>query len=97
MIRKALKGVVLVFLCVCVFSYLNYLRTGQFWWPQLSGIQKDVTQRIENATNLGTKPKVQTLSAPTENLYKWREKGKWVYGDKPPKNVKVYSVYEDVK
>lgn len=75
---------------MAIASYVSYLRTGQFWMPNFSLASSKLSLPLFKSA-----PQMQTLEAPKEAVYKWRENGEWVYGDSPPANVDVERVGGD--
>ena len=80
-IAFCVKALAFCAVLVGLASGLNYLRTGYFWIPTLDSLQSGFN-----------KPKMQSLIAPKETIYKWREHDEWVYGDTPPEGVEAERV-----
>jgi len=85
-----IKGLVIIAIIFAIASYLSYLRTGYFWLPNIS-----FTSVKSSLPFIQSEPVMQTLEAPKEDIYKWRENGKWVYGEVPPSGVNAQRVGGD--
>jgi len=88
-IRGVIKIGVIVIIVAGAFSYLGYLKTGRFWLPTISS---------NSLPNFARQPTFESLPQPTKPVYKWRENGRWVYGEKPPRDIEaeqVFSEYEE--
>ena len=84
-----IKAVMIVVIIVGIASYISYLQTGRFWIPKFSMASiKSPLPSIQRA------PTMQALEAPQETIYKWRDQGKWVYGQTPPTGVTAQLVSE---
>ena len=85
-----IKCLVIIAVILAIASYLYYLRTGHFWVPNIT--YKSVKSSLPFTQS---EPVMQTLEAPKEEIYKWRENGKWVYGEVPPPGVNAQRVGGD--
>ena len=84
-----IKVVLIAALLLAVVSYFVYLNTGKFWVPNLSFVRDNVSIPFSD-----DEPKMGTLQAPNEPIYKWREGEVWVYGNKPPEGVNATLITE---
>jgi len=83
-----IKGLLICGIVLAIGLYLIYLKTGQFWVPNLPTF---------SLPSFGTTPKLKSLPKPTEAIYKWRQNGRWVYGEKPPENGSAKRVFLDAE
>jgi len=83
-----IKLVLIAAIVLAIASYIAYLRTGKFWVPDLS-FGNNISIPFSDSV-----PKMQSLQAPNEPVYKWRERGVWVYGDNPPEGVEAKLITE---
>ena len=88
-----IKYLMLVVVILAIASYINYLRTGQFWLPTVS--MSSIKSSLPSFDSVPSAPKMNTLEAPNEAVYKWRVNGEWVYGDTPPAGVDAQRVGGD--
>lgn len=82
-----LKVIVVVMIIFAVASYSAYLNTGRFWLPNISFSDIKLSMPFS-----AKPPEMQSLEAPNEVVYKWRENGKWLYGKEPPDISKAQRV-----
>jgi len=72
------KCLVVCLLGYAVLAVVIYTATGKTWqptifWPSFSF--------------LSSSPDMSTLEAPNQPTWRWRQNGRWHYGDKPPSGV----------
>jgi hypothetical protein len=60
--------------------YAAYLHTGRLWLPSMN---------LPSVSWFSGTPKLEPVGLPVEPTWRWRENGKWHYGDSPPKGVKA--------
>lgn len=81
MIKIVLKYILVCVLAFAIASYLISLKTNRIWLPvDLGAVDVSLPQSL-------SKPKMSTLPPPTQETWRWRENGRWHYGDNPPKHV----------
>lgn len=90
--RRVFRFLLICLIIFALASYLSYLRTGQFWLPNIS---TGVTQL--SLPLVDSPPSMNPVEAPTEPTYKWRKDGQWHYGDEPPEGVKAISLVKERK
>lgn len=79
MLKFILKCLLVGVVVYAVIVYAAYLRTGKFWLPTFGN--------LPSISWFGVSPKLQSLEAPAEPTWRWRESGRWHYGDSPPPGI----------
>ena len=75
-----LKCLVVCGLGYAVLAVVIYTATGRTWQPKIE---------LPSFGSSTAASKMKTLEAPTEPTWRWRQNGRWHYGDKPPAGVKA--------
>ena len=83
-----LKCVVVALFGYAVLAVVIYTATGQTWRPSISW---------PDFADLKPAPEMSTLEAPDEPTYRWRQNGRWHYGDKPPEGVNAERIDKGAK
>lgn len=90
LLAVCLKVVIVILIIFAVISYVNYLKTGRFWVPNIS------FQAVSSPfKSFVPSPEMKPLESPKETIYKWREQDEWVYGDTPPAGVDAQLISEE--
>ena len=75
-----LKCLVVCLLGYAVLAVVIYTATGQTWKPSIAWPDFDAVL---------PSPTMSTLEAPDQPTWRWRENGRWHYGDTPPEGVQA--------
>ena len=87
--RVLIKAGIMIAIFMAIASYVVYLKTGKFWKPSWSNVNISMPELLGSGA-----PNMQSITAPEEPTYKWRQGGQWHYGQKPPKGMDAIRVDE---
>ena len=84
-LRAVFKVSMIVIVLFGSIAYLGYLRSGTYWLPNFSSFKLPLSPNEDSVEQLPAE-----ITTPA---YKWRENGRWVYGDNPPVGVEPVKLH----
>jgi len=83
--KLIIKSILICIIIIAIASYATYLKTGQFWIPSFD-LPDLKMPKVISSPKMNSLPKLSEMEN-SQKTYKWLDKGKWHYGEAPPKGV----------
>ena len=84
--KLIIKSILICIIMIAIASYATYLKTGQFWVPSFN-LPDLKMPKVNSSPKMNSLPKLADMENANQKTYKWLDKGKWHYGEAPPKGV----------